>query len=97
MDIKKAAAGFSAMGAAPRLEVLQLLVKAGEDGLQVGEIMAQSGMAASTLAHHLKALQAAGLITQEKRGRAILNRAAYSHLEALAGYILHECCVAENG
>jgi len=96
VDIEKAADGFSAMGAAHRLGVLQHLVKAGDAGLQVSEIMARSGIAASTLAHHLKALQTAGLITQEKRGRAIINRADYRHLEALAGYILQECCMAPS-
>ena len=92
MDIEKAAAGFAAMGAEHRLGVLQLLVKAGDAGLQVSDIMARSGIAASTLAHHLKTLQSAGLISQEKRGRSTINRANYQHLEALAGYILNECC-----
>jgi len=93
MDLKKAAAGFAAMGAAPRLGVLRNLVKAGEAGLQVGEIAARTGMAASTLAHHLKSLHSAGLISQVHEGRATINRANYRHLEALAGYILEECCL----
>jgi len=93
MELDKAAAGFAAMGAAPRLDVLRYLVKAGDAGLQVGEIAARTGMAASTLAHHLKALQSAELITQETQGRATINRANYQHLEALAGYILNECCL----
>lgn len=93
MDLDKAAAGFAAMGAGHRLTVLRLLVKAGEAGLQVSEIAARTGMAASTLAHHLKALSSAGLITQEAQGRSTINRADYRHLEALAGYILQECCL----
>jgi len=93
MELEKAAAGFAAMGAAQRLDVLRYLVKAGDAGLQVGEIAARTGMAASTLAHHLKALQNAGLISQAQVGRATINRANYRHLEALAGYILQECCL----
>ena len=35
---------------------------------------------------------AAGVVTQEKQGRTILNRANYDHLRHLASYILCECC-----
>jgi len=72
-------------------------VKAGQGGLTVGDIQSRTGMAASTLAHHLKFLSSAGLVIQEKDGRSVINRAAYDHLENLAGYILKECCVDENG
>lgn len=53
-------------------------------------------MPASTLAHHLRFLASAGLIEQEKSGRAVISRAAFVHLEALAGYILKECCAEET-
>lgn len=80
------------MGSEARLEVLQTLVRAGPAGLSVGEIQERTGMPASTLAHHLKFLAAANLVEQEKQGRSVVNRAAYDHLEQLAGYILKECC-----
>jgi DNA-binding transcriptional ArsR family regulator len=55
-------------------------------------------MAASTLAHHLRFLASAGLIEQEKNGRSVISRAAYGRLEALAGFILKECCIeADTG
>ncbi len=90
--IADAALGFSALGSEARLAVVLTLVKAGPGGLSVGDIQARSGMAASTLAHHLKFLTSAGLVAQEKYGRTIVNRAAFDHLEALAGYLLKECC-----
>jgi len=93
MAIADAALGFSALGSEARLAVVLTLVKAGPGGLSVGDIQARSGMAASTLAHHLKFLTSAGLVAQEKNGRTIVNRAAFDHLEALAGYLLKECCV----
>ncbi|WP_417670059.1 ArsR/SmtB family transcription factor [Roseibium sp.] len=95
MEAELAAQGFSALGSEARLQVVLTLVKAGRAGLTVGDIQARTGMAASTLAHHLKFLTSAGLIEQEKLGRAVINRAAYSHLERLAGYILKECCADE--
>lgn len=95
LDIEHAAQGFAAIGSEARLQVLRVLVRAGDGGLSVGDIQARTGMAASTLAHHLRFLASAGLIEQEKTGRTVINRAAYDHLEALAGYILKECCADE--
>ena len=92
MQFVTAAQGFSAMGSEHRLEVLQSLVRAGEGGLSVGDIQKRTGIAASTLAHHLKFLASAGLIRSEKRGRSIINTASYDHLRDLAGFILEECC-----
>lgn len=96
MDCVEATEGFAAMGSESRLAVLQCLVKAGGDGLAVGEIGERTGIAASTLAHHIKFLAAANLIVQERHGRSILCRANYSHLEALAGFILDACCVDQS-
>lgn len=92
MDIALATDGFSAMGSPSRFAVLQILVKAGQDGLPTGVIGERTGIPASTLAHHIKFLAAADLVHQERQGRTILCRANFEHLEALAGYILKECC-----
>jgi DNA-binding transcriptional ArsR family regulator len=95
--IEEAAQGFAAIGSEARLQVLHMVVRAGDGGLSVGDIQARTGIPASTLAHHLRFLAAAGLITQEKSGRSVINRAAYNHLRTLAGYILKECCADEIG
>lgn len=88
-----AAKGFSAMGSEARLKVLRVLIRAGQPGLNVGEIQSRTGIAPSTLAHHLKALAEGGVIEQEKSGRSVINRASYETLERLAQFILAECCV----
>jgi len=93
MVLEEAAQGFAALGSEARLQVVLTLVKAGPEGLGVGDIQDRTGMAASTLAHHLRFLASAGLVTQEKNGRHVINRADYQQLTALAGYILRECCV----
>lgn len=90
--IEEAAQGFAAAGSEPRLAVLLALVRAGEGGLTVGEIQERLAIPASTLAHHLKFLSAAGLVEQEKQGRSIVNRAAYDRLQALATFLLEACC-----
>lgn len=93
LALEEAAQGFAACGSEPRLTVLRLLVRAGAGGLTVGEVQERSGLPASTLAHHLGFLAAGGLVEQERRGRIVLNRAAYRRLEALAAFLLEECCV----
>ncbi len=92
LDIASAAVGFAAAGSEPRLEVLLALVRAGHDGLTVGEIQARLQVPASTLAHHLRFLAAASLIEQEKIGRTVINRARFDHIQELAGYLVKECC-----
>jgi len=90
-----ASQGFSAIGSEPRLSVLVALVKAGREGLTVGEIRERIGMPPSTMAHHLRILESGKLIRQERRGRAVLNFAVIDHIEALAAFLLKECCQDE--
>ena len=92
MELAWAARGFAAAGAEPRLEVLLDLVRAGPQGLTVGEIQERLKMPASTLAHHLRFLKSASLIEQEKYGRTVINRARFDYIEDLAQFLLKECC-----
>jgi DNA-binding transcriptional ArsR family regulator len=86
------ARALAALGHEARLSTFRLLVRAGEDGLRVGEIGAHLGMPASTLAHHLSALVDAGLVTQERQGREVVNRADYPAMNELLGFLSAECC-----
>ena len=96
IDVTSAAVAFAGLGAEVRLDILRMLVRAGSNGMAVGDIQEKSGLAASTLAHHLKALRDAGVTSQERQGRTILNRANFEFLEALAAFILRECCAEEK-
>lgn len=87
-----AAASFAALGAEVRLEIVRLLVRAGQGGMPVGALQDQLGIAASTLSHHLKALGQAGLIVQRREGRVLRCHAAYETLAALAAFLMEECC-----
>lgn len=86
------AQALAALGHEARLDVYRLLVRAGEDGLIVGDIAGHTGLAASTLAHHLRALVLAGLVVQERRGREVINRADYEQMQAVLDYLSDECC-----
>lgn len=92
IDQKLAAAALSALGHEVRLQIYRLLVRAGEDGMSVGDIGAHLDMPASTLAHHLSALVHAGLVVQERQGRTIFSRVDYGRMNALVGFLSDECC-----
>ncbi len=95
-DINTIAKGFRAIGSTPRLAVFLELVKAGKKGLMVGEIQGLLNIPASTLAHHIRFLERAELIHQEKNGRSVFTYANFDQAELLAGYILQECCSNEK-
>ncbi|MFK7753863.1 MAG: ArsR/SmtB family transcription factor [Sedimentitalea sp.] len=96
MHWETAATGFAAMGSEARLQVLRVLVRAGQAGLTVGDIQKRTGLAPSTLAHHLRFLAAGGVVEQTRDGRSVINRADFRALTALAHFILSECCADED-
>lgn len=87
-----AAKGLAALGNTTRLRLFKLLIKAGEDGLNIGQIQAHLAVPASTLAHHIAALLETGLLTQSRQGREVVCRADYGALRGLSLYLLDECC-----
>lgn len=86
------ARALAALGHEARLDVYRLLVRAGDDGLIVGDIATHTGLPLSTLAHHLRTLVAANLVVQERRGREVLNRADYASMNAALAFLTDECC-----
>ncbi|WP_319773453.1 metalloregulator ArsR/SmtB family transcription factor [Breoghania sp.] len=86
------AKALAALGHEARLDIFRLLVRAGDDGLIVADIAANTSLPLSTLAHHLRTLVNAGLVKQERRGREIVNRADYEALNGALRYLTEECC-----
>ncbi len=92
LSIETAAQAFAALGSEQRLAVLQVLVAAGPDGLTTGDLGARTGIAASTLTHHVRFLAQAGLVTQRRAGRSIICAAAFEPVRRLSQYLLLNCC-----
>jgi DNA-binding transcriptional ArsR family regulator len=67
-------------------------VRAGEEGLNVGEIGQHLDQAPSTLAHHLSALVDSGLVVQERQGRTVINRVDYAAMRRTLNFLTSECC-----
>jgi ArsR family transcriptional regulator len=83
---------FAALGAEPRLRILRLLLSAHPDGMVVSEIQAETGVAGSTLSHHLEKLKNDKLVTAEREKAFIRYRANGEALEELLGFLYAECC-----
>lgn len=83
---------FAALGAEPRLRIMRLLLSAHPDGLVVGDIQADTGVAGSTLSHHLDKLKNDDLVTAEREKAFIRYRANAKALEELLGFLYAECC-----
>ena len=96
LKLDEAAAGLEALGNPNRLEIYRLLVRAGGAGKPVGQIQQATGMAASTLSHHLKHLELAELILRRKEGTTHYCCANYARMDGLIGFLTEQCCV-ESG
>ena len=83
---------FSALGAESRLRILRLLLTAHPEGLVVGEIQSELGIAASTLSHHLDRLRSEDLVTVRREGTFLWYAANTTVLEELLGFLFAECC-----
>lgn len=90
------ASRFAALGSEQRLSVLITLVRAGPDGLTIGELGDRTGVTGSTLTHHMRVLSQSGLVAQTRDGRRILSTADYDAVESLAEFLTSQCC-ADTG
>lgn len=93
ISLVEAATAFAALGSEQRLGVLRTLVRAGPEGLTIGELGERSGVSGSTLTHHMRVLTQAHLVQQTRKGRQIIcAAAAYAEMRSLSDFLLKECC-----
>jgi ArsR family transcriptional regulator len=87
-----AADALAALGNRTRLRIFKLLVRAGHEGANIGSIQKRVNIPATTLAHHLNTLAAAGLVDQERRGREVICTANFKRISDVVAYVKAECC-----
>lgn len=92
MEHNHAARCLERLGNPTRLEIFRLLVRAGPDGLAVGEIQDHLGIPASTLSHHLALLVNVGLVEQVREGRVLRCWPNYELMQSLTDFLNEECC-----
>jgi ArsR family transcriptional regulator len=83
---------LAAIGTEPRLRILRLLLAAHPEGLVVGDIAAELGIANSTLSHHLEKLRNEQLVTVRREGTFLWYSANTAALQELLGFLYAECC-----
>lgn len=93
MERRQVLAALSALASETRLDLVRLLVPAGDQGLSAGEIARQLGISASRLSFHLAALEQAGLIASRRESRNVFYAADFSGIGQAFGYLLNDCCM----
>ena len=93
MEINNAADILGKIGNPTRLQIVRLLVRAGEPGLAVGAIQRQLDIPASTLTHHLSHLKSVGLVNQSRQQTSLICSLDFDKLQDLIDFLSKECCV----
>jgi DNA-binding transcriptional ArsR family regulator len=83
---------FAAIGAEPRLRIVQLLLTAHPRGLVVGDIKDELEIPASTLSHHLDKLKNEELVKVRREGTFLWYTANTEALQELMDFLFAECC-----
>jgi ArsR family transcriptional regulator len=91
-QVTKYADMFSAMGAEPRLRIMQLLLSAHPEGLVVGNIQEELEIPNSTLSHHLDKLKNENLVQVKRESTFLRYTANTEALQELMQFLYSECC-----
>jgi DNA-binding transcriptional ArsR family regulator len=83
MKLDTAANLLARIGNPTRLKIVRLLVRAGDDGLPVGQIQKRLGIPGSTLTHHIGHLKNAGVIRQRREQATLICTVDYDVIRAL--------------
>ncbi|MBN9674019.1 ArsR/SmtB family transcription factor [Roseibium aggregatum] len=92
MDMNEALSAFSALSQKTRLEVFRLLLSAGPEGMNAGEIGEALGVRQNTMSANLSVLLQAGLVRNEREGRSIRYFADLHGTRELLTFLMADCC-----
>jgi DNA-binding transcriptional ArsR family regulator len=92
METLDAVEALSALSQESRLQVYRLLVEAGPDGMQAGQIAAALDLPPNTLTFHFDRLRHAALVTVRREGRSMIYAARFDTMNDLLGYLTKNCC-----
>lgn len=92
MDKLDALSSFAALAQKTRLDVLKLLIKAGEQGLSAGEIGDRLSIKQNTMSANLAVLARTNLVSNKREGRSIRYYANFAGIRELIGFLMEDCC-----
>lgn len=95
METLDAVEALSALSQESRLQVYRLLVEAGPDGMQAGQIATALDLPPNTLTFHFDRLRHAALVTVRRDGRSMIYAARFDTMNDLLGYLTKNCCGGE--
>ncbi len=87
-----AVTALAALAQESRLDAFRLLVQAGPEGIQAGQIAAALGIPPNTLTFHFDRLRMAGLVNVQREGRTMIYTARFATMNALLAYLTENCC-----
>jgi ArsR family transcriptional regulator len=88
---------LNALGQTTRLEAFRLLVRAGPQGLSVGDLAARLDVPVSTLSRHLDQLQQGHLLRTWRDGRHVFHAIDWDGTRTLLAYLTDDCCQGLSG
>jgi ArsR family transcriptional regulator, arsenate/arsenite/antimonite-responsive transcriptional repressor len=91
-DVIRYSKMLSVMGTEPRLRIMRLLLSAHPQGMFVGKVQAELGIANSTLSHHLEKLKNVDLVTVRRDRQFLWYAANTEALQELLCFLFAECC-----
>src|SRR3979409_2016466 len=97
MEKTDAVAALAALAQDNRLSVFRLLVEAGPEGMQAGQIADALGLAPNTLTFHFDRLRTAGLVTVRRDGRSMIYAARFETMNAVIAFLTDNCCAGVGG
>ncbi|WP_368040672.1 ArsR/SmtB family transcription factor [Roseicella sp. DB1501] len=74
------------------MRAFRLLVEAGDDGLQSGEIARRLDVPHNTMSTHLAQLTRAGLIRSRRASRSIIYVADFPGIREMLAFLVQDCC-----
>jgi ArsR family transcriptional regulator, arsenate/arsenite/antimonite-responsive transcriptional repressor len=92
MENEQAVLALSALAQPTRLQAFRLLVQHEPEGIAAGDLARLLEVPQNTLSAHLSVLSRAGLVISERQSRSILYRANLSAFQAVALFLLQDCC-----
>lgn len=92
MEHELAAKCLAELGNTTRLSIYRHLVRAGHDGVPVGQIQKALQVPDSTLSHHIRRLVSVGLVRQVRESRTLFCSPQFEVLEDLIKFLQSECC-----
>lgn len=92
MNDERASSAFAALGHPHRVAILRRIVRKGDAGSNIKSIREAMDIPPSTMAHHLRMMTDAGLISSRRDGREQILTADFDAIQSVTAFLMQDCC-----